>query len=267
MPVVPLLQRTEIAVISDPHIGKGRRFYHKKERPLDNVDELRRLFREINVNEPISTPIVVLGDISQHGRADELAKFELARDEILALGRKVYVVGGNHDAGPFGSWGRESVEERFIKFASRVHRSDEPYPLSVDIGGAVALILVDSVGATIARPWSIARGLVGYTQRQKIKELIADARARGRRVVVALHHHPFFRGLGLELVDSAEFLECIDGAAVCMFGHKHERAEWSNLYGVERFFALPRCTRSLDYLRISLENDRAAQFEYIKSSI
>lgn len=229
---------TTIAHLSDLHIGQPR------------ADEAaRRLVSAILADLP--DVIVITGDITDDGANAQYAKAfkilrPLVRPDCLLL-----IVPGNHDVGAKGMLYDRSARERFRLFVSVLTGLDVlpgafPFVYTVNDCRFISL-------DTCTPPTQLARGNVGYLQRQALARELEAARRGGFRAVVAGHHHPFDRGLGLDMADSAELLATLSHRTdLLLFGHKHEAAEWSEVFGIRRILASCKSTETMRYRRIEI---------------
>lgn len=229
---------TTIAHLSDLHIGQ----------PGADV-AARRLVDSILADLP--DVIIITGDITDDGTTEQYA---LARDVLQPLVRRdcwLLVVPGNHDCGPKGMAFDRAARERFRKFTVALMGLDIsqgafPYVYTID---DCRFICLD----TCTPPTQLACGNVGYLQRMALARELEAAKRAGLHTVVAAHHHPFDVGFGLELTDSAELLATLSHRTdLLLFGHKHQAAEWSEVFGVRRILASCKSTDTMRYRRVEL---------------
>jgi hypothetical protein len=84
------------------------------------------------------------------------------------------------------------------------------------------------------------------------------------------HHHLFERDVGLELVDADEVRAvCSVRTDLYLMGHKHQAAQWSDVYGIGRVIASHKVTARPDmkvdafqYRLITLEADGGISAEW-----
>lgn len=235
---------TSIIHISDLHIGQ----------PGADV-AARRLVAAILDDLP--DVIIITGDITDDGFNEQYAvAFKilrpLVRPDCLLL-----IVPGNHDVGPKGVLYDRSARERFRLFVSVLTGLDVPagaFPFVYTVNDC-RFICLD----TCTQPTQLARGRVGYLQRQALARELEAAKRSGLHTVVAAHHHPFDVGFGLELTDSAELLATLSHRTdLLLFGHKHQAAEWSEVFGVRRILASCKSTETMRYRRVEI-GERIAQ--------
>jgi hypothetical protein len=101
-------------------------------------------------------------------------------------------------------------------------------------------------------------------QRQYLAAILASPGAAGIPKLVYLHHHPFERGFGLELIDSVKFLDCIANRVdVLCFGHRHEQRILGALHGVPHVVAADALKNGglTRYIRITVDQGQVAVSE------
>lgn len=176
---------------------------------------------------------VVTGDIADNATWDE---YHAALGPLSLIQRymPIEVVPGNHDGGPLGVWARRRAYETFSRFCfvlTGERRDEKSYPIVTDFGG-YRFIGLDTVYDIFLRPWSIARGRVGKAQLQKLGAILDESVLP---CVVYLHHHPFYRGFALELIDSGDLLATLAGSHhVLLYGHKHEASVMGRMFAADQ---------------------------------
>jgi len=171
---------------------------------------------------------LVTGDITDNARDQE---FKEALPSLAFIQRymPVEIVPGNHDCGFKGVWGSKARHVAFHKALREVTdgaRADTDYPVVLDYRG-FRFIGLDSTQGVLSRPWSLARGMLGAIQLNALRAALST----DRPTVVYLHHHPFDRGLGLELLDAGELLAAVSGSYhLLLYGHKHEASERGHMF-------------------------------------
>lgn len=236
----------ELLVLSDIHVGKVhgrlssiRQFFQRKDGGpnYERCTEIVETILGNNTYKPKKTDILLLGDITEHGRAEEYDKATEALYPLKEAGFTVHMVPGNHDYGTHGNIYQEEAHTNFLSFASQF--SDKNYyPKKVEYDGW-KLLLVDST-AHQGRGSTFARGRIGTNQLAWLKAEVMEQ----KKAVVALHHHPFDRNLFLKMSDADQFKDAVDRARVSVvFGHRHE---FQRFKGLTRWdatgVALGKCT-------------------------
>ena len=162
-----------LAQISDLHIKRPGALAYRR---VDTAAYLVRCIARLNALDPRPNAIVMTGDLVDQGTAEQYAHLKTL---LATLDIPYYLLVGNHDArGPL----REVFSER-----PELSAGGEFVQYAVDIG-PLRVIALDS----------LVPGQSGGT--------LCDARltwlaaqlddARGKPVVVALHHPPFDAGIG-----------------------------------------------------------------------
>ena len=232
--------------ISDLHIHYG-------ENENDTISA-RLLVNEIiskytSSNKPW---VVITGDLVQDGRKRQYKKAVEILSELIENGFKLLIQPGNHDYGPRGFIAyTELAQGRFQKYIlgrllddKRALQSgvemEDLYPRLIEHDDdGVVFIELDSVEEVEDAPAHFARGAIGSFQMRKMVTEIDKAMSSGKKVVVLVHHHPFYRGElaapVMEMEDSREFMTAIKGKVdVLCFGHKHKSDCWSFVSNQDR---------------------------------
>lgn len=165
--------------------------------------------------------VLITGDITENAKPEE---FEPLREGLTRLAAKkpTMVVPGNHDAWWKGSL--PGLGRRIKHFQAFVDSIPDLYggaggPHRMEVGGHL-FVGLDSASGIFPWPPSLAKGKIGYQQMQALDGILDRAKMP---VHVCLHHHPYFVGPGLKLVDADEFAYTIaDRIGALFFGHKHE---------------------------------------------
>lgn len=234
---------TKIIHLSDLHVGKPGR-----------ADRLQRIVAHLLIQPP--TTIVITGDVTQDGSQGQYDRaLEILRP-LTEAGFLLLVVPGNHDVGFWGLRYQHEARQRFDAFLADLTGPElcqEDYPYAYDIDDDVRVICVDSC----VPPVPLARGNVGYGQRSKLAAACELAQEHGRRIVVALHHHPWEHDSTLVLADWEQVLSVLSARCdVLLFGHKHVAGEWSDVWRVARAYAADATTDSMRYRVVEIGKER-----------
>ena len=207
------------------------------------------------------THFLLTGDLTDDGHTLQYAHLTRAMS-MIPTGRSL-VCCGNHDYGSSGIMYYPDCADRFDRFARSLGytRSYKPkLPIVRLLTGAsgqrMMTIGINSNLETLL-PTDFSRGEVGTQQRQYLTAILDNPDAVGIPKLVYLHHHPFDRGHGLELKDSAEFLACIAGKVdVLCFGHKHKQELFGAVHGIPHVVAAGslKDSRLSKYIRITISN-------------
>lgn len=162
-----------LAQISDLHIKRPGALAYRR---VDTATALARSIERLNALAPRPDAIVVTGDLVDHGSVEE---YRHLRTLLAPLAISYYLVVGNHDA-------RDALREVFADH-TYLQSGGEFVQYAVDVG-PVRLLALDS---------QIPRQSWGTLCDARLAWLEAELEAaRGRPVVVALHHPPFACGIG-----------------------------------------------------------------------
>jgi len=188
--------------------------------------------------------VVITGDMTQNGYLREYRQALAILRPLKAAGFELFIIPGNHDVAVRGHMYRKKARLRFQQMIlgelmglpqaqQATCVMDQIYPL-VRTYNNVRIIGLDSVNSSNF----VATGQIGQPQLKKFAEQLMAPRADHERVVVCLHHHPFYREVGHRLNDSAAFQKTVYGRAhVVMFGHRHRSERWRDKLGVPIVYA------------------------------
>ena len=128
---------------------------------------------------------------------------------------------GNHDA--YVKVAYDQSLKFFEPFMTSDMRDDQIFPF-VRLRRNVALIGLNSA---LPRPFHSAQGKLGQGQRERLRQRLAELRAKGFYRVVMIHHPPA-PGLATKfrcLIDAAELksILCEQRAELVIYGHNHRR--------------------------------------------
>lgn len=138
------------------------------------------------------------------------------------------MIPGNHDYGSNGIF----EGERSFKMFHEILELGEDYP-KINIHDSIAFISLDSMEQEMREYefWG-AQGKIGRQQLINLDHALDEFsdNKNVNKIVVALHHHPFYYNRWLALRDAKEFKSVIgkndehNGRIDCLvFGHKHGR--------------------------------------------
>ncbi|MGN6651373.1 phosphodiesterase [Trinickia sp.] len=162
-----------LAQISDLHIKRPGALAYRR---VDTAAYLERCVERLNAIEPKLDAVVVTGDLVDLGSP---AEYEALRKLLAPLTMPVYLLVGNHDE-------RAALREVFDDHAY-LHAGGEFVQYAVD-AGPLRLIALDS---------QMPQQSNGHLCAARLAWLETQlAQARGKPVVLALHHPPFVSGIG-----------------------------------------------------------------------
>ena len=162
-----------LAQISDPHIKRPGALAYRR---VDTAAHFSRCVARLNALDPRPDAVVITGDLVDLGGADE---YRHLKTLIEPLQMPYHLLIGNHDD-------RAALRDVFGERAE-LRAGGEFVQYAFDVGPVRVLALDSQV------PHQSGGQLCG-TRLQWLAEQL-DA-ARGRPVVVALHHPPFVSGIG-----------------------------------------------------------------------
>jgi 3',5'-cyclic AMP phosphodiesterase CpdA len=180
--------------------------------------------------------ILVTGDITDDGNE---AQYRNAQAALRPFRGRAFLVPGNHDYGPFGSFYDEACAERFDQYLATPFDlptfSQGPVP-SVTIRETptekVLLVGLNSNRRTVD-PFDFACGEIGEAQRERLAQILSNPAFGEHIKIVTLHHHPFYHNIFLRLLDADQFMRIIySRAEVLAFGHKHVAGLWQEAPGI-----------------------------------
>lgn len=202
--------------LSDFHIGRG-----------DHRETVWRLWNWISQNQDThgAGTILLTGDIVEDGAEDQYQDAKILFDAMRDAGYTVLAVPGNHDDGLLGILTSRARTGNFSKYLT----GDVSYPYRIEIGDTHFILLDSMLAETREFHLPGAQGKLGTEQIAAFDELL-DSLARTHpqaKVVVALHHHPFFYDTFQKIRDDAEFKAILAKPGrnlrliALLFGHEH----------------------------------------------
>jgi 3',5'-cyclic AMP phosphodiesterase CpdA len=220
-----------IAHLSDPHLTSlvgvhardlankrvlGYLSWRRRRRRIHRIETLAAVVADLRTFAP--DHVAVTGDLTHIGLS---AECDAALDWLRALGPgdRVSLVPGNHDRYVAANFDRTVGRWRDY-FRGDDGSTDFPF---VRRRGPVALIGVDTAVPTA--PF-LASGRIGGAQRERLANVLAQARAAQLFRVVLLHHSPLPDGHARRkrLSDAVQLTETLmeSGAELVIHGHGHE---------------------------------------------
>lgn len=217
--------------ISDLHFHRGQ---HKNKPILRALTIIEQRFPEHY--------LVITGDITDDGHDDQ---YKRAQDALLPFQDRLLLCPGNHDGGPIGNIFRQECLDRFNQRMIEEYGREQIYDTrpvvhilqdEALVQTQVMLIGLNSVLST-QNPFDFACGKIGWLQRWRLDRLLLDAETCWMPKILYFHHHPFYHGLCVRMLDAKALLREI--AAKCemvLFGHRHRSGLYQQDF-VEYFLA------------------------------
>jgi 3',5'-cyclic-AMP phosphodiesterase len=162
-----------LAQISDLHIKEPGALAYRR---VDTAARLARTVARLNALTPRPDAVIVTGDLVDRGHADEYRHLKAL---LAPLKIPCWLLIGNHD-------GREGLREVFPERAE-LHTGGEFVQYTADLG-PLRVIALDSMSPGQSGG-TLCEARLAWLEQQ------LNA-ARGRPVIVALHHPPFDCGIG-----------------------------------------------------------------------
>jgi 3',5'-cyclic AMP phosphodiesterase CpdA len=230
--------------LSDTHIGAGTN--------AERMDQVVRGLIEHPPADPRTCVVLHTGDLIDAALPEnrEIGKQKL--DRLRDAGFRVILCPGNHDYGDKYEVNNEAARIFKHEFASYIfHNEPQKFPVLHHLGNDHVLISLDSNAGELTRfQECFAEGQLGKPQLDTLNSLLDSDALRGKKVVLALHHHPFYYGYSvmpdvadgrllwhLEARLTRPFRRMKDAYSFCqiardrvqalLFGHKHEGLDCS----------------------------------------
>jgi len=231
--------------LSDLHIRGSNR----KEENINCTKIVEHIIKRYTGRKPT---ILLSGDIVDDGKKTQYKNAVEILKPLVKSGFKVLAVPGNHDYGPYGNFYTERSQAYFQEFilgnligqknASKPSVTMEDiYPYSEIIDGILFMGL-DSVVGNEDEFAHFASGEIGRDQLERASNILKNHTER--QSIVFMHHHPFFRKLGLELDDAQDVLRMLASRTnILCFGHKHASQIWYSENGIDCIIASGKSTK------------------------
>jgi 3',5'-cyclic AMP phosphodiesterase CpdA len=231
----------KIVHLSDTHVGRD-----------DNAQRLQLLLNDIaSLGNPHDYFIVHTGDLNDKGSLEQMQQSRALLDPMLEKGWRMVLCPGNHDCGDAlhvdPGWAAQ-FRDHFSRYI--FGKQAKQYPVLTLLEDC-ALIGLDSNQAEM--PWwqrCFAEGHLGQDQIAALNAMLDRPELQQRKVLVYLHHHPFFDAYAVRadlgdrnllshllgwntrrfrrLKDAYSLLQVLrDRVDVLLFGHQHYGLDYS----------------------------------------
>ena len=227
--------------LSDTHVGRD----HNAQRLQMLLDDMAQL------GDPSDYLILHTGDLNDRGSLDAMQQSRSILDPVQAKGWRVLLCPGNHDYGDSLHVDPACAAQFRDHFSSLIFgQQPKQFPV-LTLTDGVALIGLDSNEAEMSfwERWA-AEGNLGDAQITALNALLDRPDVRQRKVVLYLHHHPFFDAFTVRadvgdggyfshlfgwntrrfrrLKDAYSLMQCIrDRVDILLFGHQHFGLDYS----------------------------------------
>lgn len=225
--------------LSDLHMHKSR---HK----LDNRNAatlVQHLLRRFKGAPKSKTYVVLTGDCVDDAVGRQYG--QLGRNVLAPLAERFSVLAapGNHDYAFVGNLFDKKAPERFRRYVGP-YVSGVTYPCRTpNHAERVLFIGLDSADPGDQR-W-FAEGVIGKDQRDALRKILEDDKYDEYFKIAYLHHHPFFRDVGVALSDYEELLELVaERVDLVLFGHKHKGEAFFGRFRVPLMLASGKVTEA-----------------------
>jgi predicted MPP superfamily phosphohydrolase len=232
------------AVLSDPHVMEPAR---DAPRPIHDIQlqggmkllGLSGALLDQAVNRVLEEPprfVVVTGDLTERGDRASHQSVAMRLERLSAAGIAVYVVPGNHDIANPAAGTQAVTPEEFTRiyeglgYAAAVSWDPASLSYAAEPVPGLRIIAVDSCRYRENREAAVSSGRIAEATFTWLSLVLDDARIRGDRVIVFLHHAVLehFQGqadalpaqLLLNHAEAARFLAA-QGVSLVLSGHGH----------------------------------------------
>lgn len=172
--------------ISDTHIGAG-----------ENADRLNRLVDDLLIHtDPKNCIVLHTGDLIDSATGENRREAKKILDRLAQNFSRVLLSPGNHDYGDKSGVGEHEARIFKEEFASYIFGdAQRDFPVPTPLGKEYVLIGLDSNAAEL-NCWNrwYAEGHLGSAQLDKLNRMLDSDSVRGKKVILYLHHHPFYYG-------------------------------------------------------------------------
>jgi 3',5'-cyclic AMP phosphodiesterase CpdA len=231
----------KIIHLSDTHVGRD-----------NNAQRLQMLLDDItSLGDPADYFIIHTGDLNDRGSLDAMQQSRALLDPMRDKGWRILLCPGNHDCGDSWHVDPQCAAQFRDHFSSYIFgKQAKQYPV-LTLTDEYALIGLDSNEGEMGfwDRWA-AEGNLGEAQIEALNTLLDRPDVLQRKVLVYLHHHPFFDAFAVRadigdkgylphlfgwntrrfrrLKDAYSLMQCIrDRVDALLFGHQHFGLDYS----------------------------------------
>ncbi len=231
----------KIIHFSDTHIGRD-----------NSPQRLQMLLDDIaSLGDPAGHLIIHNGDLNDCGCLDAMQQSRALLDPMADKGWRLMLCPGNHDCGDALHGDPQCAAQFRDHFSSYIFgKQPKQFPV-LTLTEDCAPIGLDSNAAEMGfwERWA-AEGFLGSNQIAALNTLLDTPAVRQRKVVVYLHHHPFFDAFAVRadvgdggyfshlfgwntrrlrrLKDAYSLMQCLrDRVDILLFGHQHFGLDYS----------------------------------------
>ncbi len=234
----------KIIHLSDTHIGAGANA-ERTDRVLDDLIQHPP-------DEPARCVVVHTGDLIHEATPENRRAGKSRLDRLQEAGYRVIICPGNHDYGDTFEVNSEAAGIFKKEFASYIfHDEPQEFPVLHHLDDDHVLLGLDSNAAELKfLQGFFAEGHLGGPQLDGLNRLLDRDSLKGKKVVLSLHHHPFYYGYSVmpdvgdrhplkhliawltrpfrRMKDAYSLCQIIrDRVHVVLFGHMHEGLDCS----------------------------------------
>jgi 3',5'-cyclic AMP phosphodiesterase CpdA len=225
----------KIIHLSDTHVGRD-----------NNAQRLQMLLDDIRTLGPPDQYLIVhTGDLNDNASPATMQQSRGLLDPLAQAGWRILMCPGNHDYGDALHVDPQCAALFRDGFGSYLFGRQAPQFPVLTLTQDCALIGLDSNAAELGwwQRWA-AEGQLGQAQLAALNRLLDQPAVRQRKVLVYLHHHPFFDAFVVRsdvadghllshllgwntrrfrrLKDAYSLLQCLrDRVDILLFGHQH----------------------------------------------
>lgn len=185
----------KIIHISDTHIGSEKIASMNAERMNMFVDDLLRH----RLADPKKDVILHTGDLINSATGQNRYDAKKILDRLDHEGYRVILCPGNHDYG--NNIAMEATKAKIFKteFAPYIfHGARQEFPVLIPFDDHVFIGLDSNADELNCWQRFFAEGHLGQKQLEKLNDMLDSDSVRGRKIILYMHHHPFYYGYSVK---------------------------------------------------------------------